>query len=317
MAQKPERQPYINFIRSNNNLAGFNQKESSTSDAPCQDASEVYKSIVLSKPSSSKSTNQYCEQPVIRRKSANAQSTHHNNKPTYKPNDIFTFCQNGKLKECGQWLKCGFDVNQRDSYHWTPLMVASCSGHFEIVKLLLESGADCSLTCHKGKSALDLARKSRHNKVVKLFTDYINPVDVEERHTKPENSDIDNFCEQPQSSQEEKPEPFECSSCGLVTDSDLASHESSISHQLKSGQFSSEQTRAMGNFSHINRNFKGYQLLLKEGWNGFTGMGKNEKGRRYPILPIKKHNRACIGLPQTEQTKAIELVDKRTTKAQN
>jgi ankyrin repeat protein len=36
-------------------------------------------------------------------------------------------------------------------------MIAAANGHFEVVKLLLEKGADASLRNEKGKSAADVA----------------------------------------------------------------------------------------------------------------------------------------------------------------
>jgi ankyrin repeat protein len=54
---------------------------------------------------------------------------------------------------------------------YTPLMDAVWHGHFETAQILLESGADRNLRSWDGKTALDLARKFKYEKIVKLLSD--------------------------------------------------------------------------------------------------------------------------------------------------
>src|SRR5437879_7404602 len=56
------------------------------------------------------------------------------------------------MQSCGRFagdgagsLRKGADVNARDSRVWTPLMRAAGNGHVEIVKLLIEHGADVNV----------------------------------------------------------------------------------------------------------------------------------------------------------------------------
>jgi ankyrin repeat protein len=67
-------------------------------------------------------------------------------------------------------LDKGIDVNktQRKS-GFTPLMCAACYGRNEVVKILLESGADKDATDAKGLSATDFARKMNKKSILKLL----------------------------------------------------------------------------------------------------------------------------------------------------
>ncbi len=222
-------------------------------------------------------------------------------KPTFKSKDIFRFCQYGEVKHCKQWLTWGGgDVNARDQFQWTPLMVAASGGHRRVVELLIKSGADPALTDSKSLNASDHASKSGHGHLVRVMEKLF-----EEENRK-------NQQKEAPTTQPEKPEtsipgaavnlqtaaaPFECEVCGPVTGQSRDVHLLSITHQLKSNDFSSEQTRALGSFAHVNPRFMGYRMLRREGWNGYTGLGAREDGRKYPVQAQPNPGRACIGLP--------------------
>jgi len=62
------------------------------------------------------------------------------------------------------------DLNARDEFGYTPLHLASDRGNLDIVKLLLEKGADASLEDSDGFSALELARVAGHQEIQKLLS---------------------------------------------------------------------------------------------------------------------------------------------------
>jgi len=66
-------------------------------------------------------------------------------------------------------LENGANVNIANSWGVTPLMKASSNGHENIVKLLLENGADVSTKSNKGLTALDLAVANKHKKIAELL----------------------------------------------------------------------------------------------------------------------------------------------------
>lgn len=49
-------------------------------------------------------------------------------------------CRRGDLKTCQELISRGVNINGKDAFDYTPLIIASLCGHFELVQLLLESG---------------------------------------------------------------------------------------------------------------------------------------------------------------------------------
>jgi len=71
--------------------------------------------------------------------------------------DFRTFCEacrRGDLKVCQEKISEGVNINARDRYDYTPVILASLCGHFEILQLLLESGALCERDTFQGERAL-------------------------------------------------------------------------------------------------------------------------------------------------------------------
>lgn len=64
----------------------------------------------------------------------------------------------------------GIDINKTTRRSgFRPLMTATCYGRVEIVKLLLENGADKEIKDLKGFTAIDFARKMNKKTILKLF----------------------------------------------------------------------------------------------------------------------------------------------------
>jgi len=69
-----------------------------------------------------------------------------------------------------QFLRRGADVNARDNFGTTALMLAARRGKDAVVKVLIAKGADPTLTnCH-GDSAASLAQVGGHPGLVKVLT---------------------------------------------------------------------------------------------------------------------------------------------------
>lgn len=253
----------------------------------------------------------------------------------FKSEDIFKFCHYNNIVECRQWIQSGFDVNIRDFYGWTPLMAAACAGNDRIVSLLLESGADRNFCCKQGNTALELAKKFHKPKIVEILS---NPtatvsseaaVSTKRPSTSGPPTDAKRLSLIVEEGEEDAvssngfyqpPEPtiLMCDLCGLVKALNMVEHQLSITHQLKTDRLHTNN-RSLASYTHIDHNYKGYQLLRKGGWTGNSGLGKEEDGRRYPILPTPKPDRVGIGFPQqpeaTTQSKSQRLVIAEAEKA--
>ena len=71
---------------------------------------------------------------------------------------------------CAILSKMVYDVNQTSRKSgFTPLMCATCYGRVEVVKYLLERGADKEAMESKGLRAKDFARKMNKKSVLKLL----------------------------------------------------------------------------------------------------------------------------------------------------
>ena len=77
---------------------------------------------------------------------------------------LFYAARYGKNEIVKLLLDRGADVNAKDSYGWTPLLYAAAHGKNEIVKLLLDRGADVNVKANDGKTALSIAESSSYIK---------------------------------------------------------------------------------------------------------------------------------------------------------
>lgn len=76
--------------------------------------------------------------------------------------------KNNDINKINSILKSGkADINSKDKYCETALMIASCKGNLEIVKLLVDNGADINIKNNNGKTALDLADSEEIKEVLR------------------------------------------------------------------------------------------------------------------------------------------------------
>ncbi|KAL2820048.1 hypothetical protein BJX63DRAFT_336412 [Aspergillus granulosus] len=85
-------------------------------------------------------------------------------------------CRKGDLKVCQEKITEGVNVNARDTYDYTPLILASLCGHYEVAQLLLESGALCERDTFQGERCLYNALNDRIRNLL-LEYDYSKSTD--------------------------------------------------------------------------------------------------------------------------------------------
>ncbi|OJJ38219.1 hypothetical protein ASPWEDRAFT_35828 [Aspergillus wentii DTO 134E9] len=90
--------------------------------------------------------------------------------------ELCAACRTGDLKVCQEKISEGVNVNARDPYDYTPLILASLCGHFEAVQLLLESGALCERDTFQGERCLYNALNDRIRNLL-LEYDYSKSTD--------------------------------------------------------------------------------------------------------------------------------------------
>jgi len=70
-------------------------------------------------------------------------------------------CRRGDLKVCQEMISTGVNLNARDKFDYTPLILASLCGHYEVIRLLLENGALCERDTFQGERCLYNALNDR------------------------------------------------------------------------------------------------------------------------------------------------------------
>jgi ankyrin repeat protein len=80
--------------------------------------------------------------------------------------------------------KPGFNVNVKDKDGNTPLIIASREGHTDIVKVLLDKGADIDVVDKSsiGTTALIIALKGSHTDIAELLVEKGADVKIKDRH---------------------------------------------------------------------------------------------------------------------------------------
>jgi len=74
-------------------------------------------------------------------------------------------------KRIGELISQGSDINAKDKYGQTALMVAAENGNVDTIKLLLDHNADVNAIRNNGKTALVIAAGKSSVEIVKLLLD--------------------------------------------------------------------------------------------------------------------------------------------------
>ena len=71
--------------------------------------------------------------------------------------DIHTAAYLGDLNGVRQHIKAGTDLDQKDQYGSTPLIIATTFGKTDVARALIEAGADLSVANNEGSTPLHIA----------------------------------------------------------------------------------------------------------------------------------------------------------------
>ena len=96
-------------------------------------------------------------------------------------NALFKAAEHNRLPTTERLLDYGADINYRNIFGMTPLLIATQKGHYEMVELLLERGADIQATSIIGKTPLLLALEFQHPDIANLLLEAgtdVNQVDT-------------------------------------------------------------------------------------------------------------------------------------------
>jgi G-patch domain len=168
-------------------------------------------------------------------------------------------------------------VNAVDSFGWSALMMAACENATEAVVLLLELGADRDYIDAKGHSALSLAKAKNYGFVVQELT---KPRHKEE--APPETT--------------HKNEPFFCKLCKReFKETSEQSHRASTVHQFNYNRKRGLKTTT---YYGLPDTHKGFQMLLRQGWDREKGLGPRQDGQQFPVKTVLRKRGAGLGIQQ-------------------
>ncbi|KAI7632120.1 hypothetical protein KC343_g3646 [Hortaea werneckii] len=85
-------------------------------------------------------------------------------------------CRRGDLKGIQEQIGRRININARDEYDYTPLILASLCGHYEVVQMLLEQGGRCERDTFQGERCLYNALNDRIRNLL-LSYDYSKSTD--------------------------------------------------------------------------------------------------------------------------------------------
>ena len=92
---------------------------------------------------------------------------------TVKPpkTDIHTAALMGDLKVIHQHIKAGSDLDEKDQYGSTPLIIAATFGKTEIARALIDAGADVNCRNNDGSTPLHIATFFCRTEIVRMLLD--------------------------------------------------------------------------------------------------------------------------------------------------
>ncbi|TLD22161.1 hypothetical protein PspLS_08155 [Pyricularia sp. CBS 133598] len=91
-------------------------------------------------------------------------------------NEFLEACRRGDLARCQELMSAGVNINGKDAFDYTPLIVASGCGHFDLVRLLLEAGAVAERNTFSGERCIYNALNDKIRKLLIQY-DYSKSID--------------------------------------------------------------------------------------------------------------------------------------------
>nr|ACO10757.1 BAT4 homolog [Caligus rogercresseyi] len=190
------------------------------------------------------------------------------------PYELFLAVENGSFKEVEELIRHGAPLNALDSYGWTPLMHAVASENVPVASLLLSKGANPAHSRDKGGlTCLSLAKIKPMRDLLLNACPFIPPSEKSPPSSSSTNNRID---------------------CDVCEDSftEGSPHSSSIVHNFRS---SLSQPPPRSTYFGISEKNRGYELMLKTGWDPGKGLGPSGSGKLYPVKTVLKKDRSGIG----------------------
>lgn len=278
---------YTNFVKPESSELRNSSTASIIKRVPLsgKEAKEIYLNEV--KETFSLHSGTKCDKPVL-----NTSSREQNRKNPVKisDKDLFLSVQNDDVNTLKLALDaCPDNVNKLDDYGWSLLMIACQANSTQSVKELLNRGVNTSVRDKAGNSAQSLVIKNKNYSLAEILlsnkSKYIEDVIKSKRKCHKDN----------------KKREFHCELCNIQTNN-KEYHLSSTIHNINLSKDKKTPTNYV-----IPESNKGYQIMLKVGWDKESGLGPDGSGQKYPIKTVQKQDRKGLGV-----SKRMLEVDSKT-----
>ncbi len=225
--------------------------------------------------------------------------------------EVFRFAQDGELESLKSVIsQRQYDVNMTDTFDWTLLMSAAYAGHIETVKYLMSVGAEWRETINSsGQNAVDLALSAGHNHIADLIKHYNDEKYIPSSNSRDLNSHISYLDPNDNDSQfniqntPEKREPYFCDICKLSVSQEAPhKHSTSTLHQFNCQHHPSPHV-----VYGIPQSNRGYQMLLKKGWDPESGLGSEQQGQQFPVKTVLKRDRLGLGVQSKDKARVTHF----------
>lgn len=177
------------------------------------------------------------------------------------------------------------NINKTDQFGWTPLMCACCAGSIDTVQYLLQLNPDLSVQDKKGNMCFSLANSKGHYEIITLLKKYL------ETSKSTAQSNNNNTRNNTKLKTDSGIKEFFCDICRQsFKNTDRSEHVTSTVHL-----FNAASKSKMPTMYGIPESNKGFQLLLRHGWDKEKGLGPEGSGHKFPLKTILKQDRLGLG----------------------
>lgn len=208
--------------------------------------------------------------------------------------DYFIAAANNDLSTLVRMSINAGDINRTDTFGWSALMMAAYEGHLDVVKYLIQQGAQIDCTDTHGNTADSLATKQNQIDVIR----YLEQLHPSEHDVICLSSDDESVANKTASTTS-----THCDTCSLdYKANEKIAHLTSTLHRFndKSNQ------KTLKGFVIPESNV-GYQLLVKQGWSGEDGLGCDKDGILFPVKTTIRKSRSGLGTKQPTKARVTHF----------
>ncbi|XP_046969252.1 G patch domain and ankyrin repeat-containing protein 1 homolog [Vanessa cardui] len=213
---------------------------------------------------------------------------------------LFHCVQNNDVDKLRQFLDTYPDkINTLDEFGWSLLMIACQANSIETVEELLKRKIDTTVRDKAGRSAQSLVIRNKNVTLADILLKHSRQISLHDKKIKDTKSNSNGLNEN-----------YVCEICDNKVFENKMEHLSSTIHNINASKGKKIPTKYV-----IPESNKGYQIMLKGGWDKEEGLGPDGTGRKYPIRGIQKKDKKGLGhklkKKQTPTTESVREFNKK------